>query len=368
MTWPTFQLLSNLKTGWTNRDHEKLVTREDWPNLPPFDELQHPAIQAAQGYASNPSSDKFKEHKEATRVAGYKVIEARDRSKGPGWRTALINMHDATWAVFADHHDKFHNSVGAAFSNKNSLEPTDRDVAIRKIKLTESQSVVAIENWQRQMIRAFLDLFHEAYVLGDKDLASITKVLPEPHSSLLGQEGEKLNVTVSLTVVRDTNGPQDFDDAHQGETDEIEVGLDFSPWKIKEEFKDLILTTILPVLDPDEHKWSSHSAYYDKDNNMCFSFSLSAAKVSQLIFAAEFDGDSNLTPVEPQPTPFAHYAEAGEITASIVEKRTIRSLCGFWFVASRLPDDLPLCRECYDALPEASNARRLLKLHQHTEE
>jgi hypothetical protein len=43
-----------------------------------------------------------------------------------------------------------------------------------------------------------------------------------------------------------------------------------------------------------------------------------------------------------------------------VDGRPMRSACGFWFVSSRLPDDLPICPACIDDLPDASAVHAML--------
>jgi hypothetical protein len=361
MTWPTLRLLTSLKNGWTDKHHEALVARNAWSELPSFDKLGHPAIQVCQDFADNPGSNKYEEHKASTRTAGYKVIEARDSSKGPAWRTAMINMLGTTWAVFADTHDKFHASAPNAFKRKKYVEPDDDDVAIRKLKLGEAETYEAIENWQRDMVRTMLDIFRDAYILEGPEGGEVTEPIPEPPVNLFPEGASSLNASITLTVMRDSDEDCSFDDAHEEQDDAIELGISFDPWKVDEVLKDLILSTVLPVIDPDEERWTKDAGYYGKNGDLCFSYYISVARASQLIYSAESDGQVDEAPKEPQATQFAHYVVRNEVVASVVEKRAIRSVCGFWFVTSRVPDGFPICEECADALPDASAVHTFLK-------
>lgn len=361
MTWPTLRLLASLKHGWTDKRHEALVASSAWSEMPPFSQLGHPAIQVCQDFSDNPASDKYEEHKGSTRTAGYKVVEARDTSKGPGWRTAMINMHGTTWAVFADTHNKFHASAPNAFKRKQYLEPSEDDITIREIKLKEDETYAAIENWQREMVRTMLDLFRDAYLSEGTEGCEVTKLIPEPPTDLLPAGVDGLNANITLTVMRDGDEDCSFDEAHKEQDDAIELGISFEPWKVDEILKDLILSAVLPVIDPDEERWTKDAGYYSKNGDLCFSYFISVARASQLIYSAESDEQTEEAPKEPQATQSAHYVARTEIVASVVEKRAIRSVCGFWFVSSRVPDGFPICEECIDALPEASAVHRFLR-------
>lgn len=329
--------------------------------MPPFSQLGHPAIQVCQDFSANPASDKYEAHQGSTRTAGYKVVEARDTSKGPGWRTAMINMHGTTWAVFADTHDKFHASAPNAFKRKQYLEPSEDDRTIREIKLKEGETNAAIENWQREMVRTMLDLFRDAYLSDGAEGCEVTKLIPEPPKDLLPAGIDGLSANITLTVMRDSDEDSSFDEAHKEQDDAIELGISFEPWKVDELLKDLILSAVLPVIDPDEEKWTKDAGYYSKNGDLCFSYFISVARASQLIYSAESDEETEEVPKEPQATQSAHYVTRTEIVASVVEKRAIRSVCGFWFVSSRVADGFPICEECIDALPEASAVHRFLR-------
>lgn len=361
MTWPTLRLLASLKHGWTDKQHESLVARSAWSEMPAFNKLGHPAVHACQDFSDNPSSEKYEEHKGSTKTAGYKVIEARDTSKGPAWRTAMINMLGTTWAVFADTHNKFHATAPNAFKRKQYLEPTEDDITIRAIKLAEDATYAEIENWQREMVRTMLDLFRDAYILEGPEGGEVTKAIPEPPVNLLPAGVDGLNASITLTVMRDAEEDCSFDEAHKDQDDAIELGISFEPWKVDELLKDLILSAVLPVIDPDAERWTKDAGYYSKNGDLCFSYYISVARASQLIYSAESSEQTEEAPREPQATQSAHYVVRTEIIASVVEKRAIRSVCGFWFVSSRVPDGFPICEECIEALPEASAVHRFLR-------
>lgn len=364
MTWPTMRLLKSLQSGWTNPAHESSVKRQAWNELPLFSDLGHPALQACQDFEANPGSKKYTEHQASTRHAGYKVIEARDLSKGPGWRTAVIRMFDTAWAVFADAHDKFHTSAANAFreSRRGETEPTVFDINIRAIKLQETEQAALIASWQRQLIRSVLDLFKEDYLSTDKNV-DVSVKLPEPPDCLLQSDSRALGLEIRVAVVHDDRESSLEEDEQEPEA-LVEILVSFAPWSADEEVQNLVLTTVLPVIDPWEEKWTREAASYDKNGNMSFSYDMSVARASQLIFAAESEDDRYFEPEDPQPTQQAHYIVRGELAASVVECRPIRSVCGLWFVSSRVPDGLPICRDCMEGLPDASFVRALLdQLH-----
>ena len=321
-------------------------------------------MQACQDLESNPGSRKYSEHQASTRTAGYKVLEARDLSKGPGWRTAIIRMFDTAWAVFADAHDKFHASAPNAFkeSRRGETEPTAHDITIRAIKLQEAEQAELIASWQRGLVRSMLELFREAYLSRDEDVHVMAK-LPEPPNSLLPAGGSALNLGIGLTIVHDDRVSQLAEERQQPEA-LVEILISFAPWSVDENLQNLVLTTLLPVIDPWQEKWTRDAACYDKSGNLSFSYDISVARASQLIFAAESTDDAYFEPEEPQPTQHAHYIVCSELAASVVECRPIRSVCGLWFVSSRVPDGLPICSDCTEGLPDASIVRALLeRLH-----
>src|SRR5680860_94442 len=128
MTWPTSRLLAGLKTGWTDPEHARLVAQKSWAELPLLSQLSHPAIAICQGYDPDVNSGAYSLHRESTKRAGFTVIEARDKSVGPGWRTAIVKNEDEFWAANAESHDAFHRSSPAQFKqHRTDMLPTKED-------------------------------------------------------------------------------------------------------------------------------------------------------------------------------------------------------------------------------------------------
>lgn len=361
MTWPTLRLLKSLKSGWTDKAHEALVAQEAWSQLPAFTELVHPAVQICQDFETQPSSDRYEAHQSSSNAAGYAVIEAKDKSRGAGWRTAIIRKSGTVWAVFADGHDKFHSSAANAFGSKRraGIEPTVKDEAIRKLKIGENEQYLLIADWQRQLVRSVLGLFKDVY-LNNHDGQEVCVALPEPPKRFLQDPTSSLDVTVRLSILRnDRTGT--FDNAHEEQAEYVELLIDFTPWKATSDIVALLQDTILPVIDPREERWTRNSASYSKAGDLSFSYDMSVARASQIIYAAESEDPQDHEPGEPQKTGSSHYVAASEITASVVDGRPMRSACGFWFVSSRLPDDLPICPACIEDLPDASAVHTMLR-------
>lgn len=360
MTWPTIRFLKSLSSGWTDPSHESSVKREAWNELPLLTDLGHPALQVCLDFVTNPGGKKYCEHKASTKQAGYKVFEARDLSKGPGWRTAIIRIQDVAWAVFADAHDKFHASAPNAFrgSRRADLEPNVFDLSLRKIKLDEASTSALIESWQRELIHTVLELFKSGYLM-KKGHTELHTSLPEPPACLLREDNLSLNLEVRLNILHDDR-EEVLEEEEQKVDALVELELRFTPWAADEELENTIITTLLPILNPREEVWTSKAASYDKSGSLSLTYDISVERASQLIFAAESDDNSYTDPQPAQQTHQAHYIVGGELAASVVECRPIRSVCGVWFVSSRVPDGLPICADCIEALPDASLVHEML--------
>ncbi len=354
-------MLSSLKSGWTNTTHESLVTAMKWKLLPPFSELGHPAIQACQGFESNHQSGRFTRHESATRAAGYPVFEARDTRKGPGWRTAIIRFDDAYWAVFADTHKTFHSTVAARFKHdRTDLEPTPDDIDWRRYKEGEAVTKEEVREWRRDVVRATLLVFRRAWSNADHS-ASVT--LPEPPVSVMPEGvariGAKIDVELLMAEDDERGASGGVKPADAGAVVEVVLAIT-PPVHVTDPISDQLIQTVLPTIAPDEDRWTG-SAIYSKGGELLHSTLLSANELEQLLFAAEFEGETAGHIPKARPTSHAHYVSASTIVESVVSGRPMRSACGIWLVSRRNPDGMDVCEKCVEQLPDVSVVKELLK-------
>ena len=355
-------MLEDLKSGWTNADHASAVARKEWKELPLFSELEHPAVQICQEYDSSVASDRYSIHRSATKAAGFKVVEARDKSVGPGWRTAIVKYLDENWAVFADTHNNFHRSAPVQFKNKgrSAVMPTQGDVDIRKFKLAQQGTRDEVNFWRAGLVRATLSVFAQAW-RSKRFSASIS--LPEPPAHLLPDGVRVLGATLDIELLRDGDDGCSVEAfVPPGDDMFVEVILALSPpLHVSDPISDSLLVTVLPAITRQEDRWT-RNANYSKDNGqlLCNAI-LTFAEVERLLFASEVEGELIDGIPEPQPTSVCHYVNGSSIVDSVVNKTPMRSACGMWLVSSQNPAGMDVCEKCIEELPDFSAVKDLLR-------
>lgn len=360
MTWPTIHMLRDLRSGWTDAAQAALVAHSQWNQLPPFDELHHPAIRNCRDYDPSTLSKRFQPHKAASKNAGYLVIEARDKSKGPGWRTAIVNAEGQFWAVFAAPHDAFHKQVADRFKgdNRKQTEPTQDDIDVRALVLSRISTERALRAWKESLVRATLSVFREAWRAEE---LSAEIELPEPPQTLLPPGISQVDARIGIQLVRGEEVLAALTRSNMADEVLTEILITLTPpVRAGDPIADQIIRTVLPVLDVNEDHWVKDSIY-TKDGSILFPSALRTNQVAQALFAAEVEGDNHLDVGELQPTALAHYVSASSIVDSIVNGQPMRSACGIWLVSRQDPDGMDVCDECIEQLPIVSAVRELLR-------
>ena len=359
MTWPTSRMLAGLKSGWTDPEQARLVAEKRWTELPPLSQLSHPAIAICQGYDPAVNSGAYSIHLESTKRAGFTVVEARDKSVGPGWRTAIVKHEDEFWAAYADSHDAFHKSSPAQFKkHKTDMLPTKDDIDRRKYMLAHEEINADQRQWRADLVRATLSAFAEAFANAPTYSAKI--MLPEPPSSLL-KESLTVGAEVSFELLVPEGGASGtlfpLDDEM-----EIEIVLTLGPaMHITTPITDTIMSTVLPSIARNEDRWTRDATYSRFDDNLVAVAHLNSAEVEQLLYAAEVDGELSGGIPETAPSTLAHYVSASTIVDSVVYKAPMRSACGTWLVSSQDPTGMEVCPKCVDQLPDMSAMRDMLR-------
>jgi hypothetical protein len=351
-------MLRELGSGWADRAQESMVRAARWKDLPPFDELEHPAIQSTRLFDENPENARFTRHEGATRAAGYSVVEARDKAKGPGWRTAIITTEGESWAVYADTHDDFHRSVESKFKAiRAQLEPTKDDQDWRRFKSNEQAAREALSTWREGIVRNTLAAFGEAWASTE---LSVVKSLPEPPSAMLPAGLSQLNASIDIELLRESD--DDGGDLGKIEPQDdsmfVEVILHIAPQlNHGDPIADQVMKTVLPAIVAGEDRWQ---ASYTKSGALTHTVVLSGEELERLLFAGEVEGELSIGVAEPQPTTKAHYVSASTIVDSVVNGSAVRSACGVWLVSRQNPEGMPVCEKCVEQLPDMSFVKELL--------
>jgi hypothetical protein len=341
-------MLKSLANGWRDDSQKANVAAGNWRDLPPFDELDHPAVEIAQGVDSDVQrKGQFDKHDEASKNAKYRVIEARDLAKGPGWRTAIAKYGDSYWAVYANTHDAFHRKVAAMFKPKNRAmtEPSVDDFELRALKLEQAKAVFELRQWRESIVQVVTQTFREAWT---SPTLQASADLPDLDTG----EGELLRSRIEIEVLR---GEEEESLA------EILVGIQ-SPGNPQMPKAAMLMTTVLAVIKPSADSWVK-SAVYTKDNSgIILPVSLSSSEAAQILFASEVAGAgySGVEVPNMEPTASAHFVSRVEIVDSIVTGRPMRSACGRWIVSQQDPETKPVCGDCEEQLPDFSITRDLL--------
>lgn len=358
MAWPTMRLLKSLTDGWADVSEKSKVVGGDWKNLPLLSELGHPAVEICQDVESNPNSPKYELHRAASSAAGYRVIEAKDRSVGAGWRSAIIQREDVSWIVFADKHDRFHKTVADRFGadSRIGIEPTDQDIALRKLKLAEVKTQALVGQWKRELIEAVLNAFKEAFELIPGG-GEVVCLLPYPPASLVqpGAQDFQIKLVVSVTAEYTAQEIRSMMDGDHADTVLAGISLKFDAWKtlggVGEEgspLQHILLQTVLPVLDMREETWDKEpSAYYGLDGSLNFDIEMTLLSAMQIVYAAENTGSpSTEVAAECARSNVGHFVTRQALFEALETQKPLRAVCGYWFVPSRFPDQYPVCSDC----------------------
>jgi len=355
------RMLQSLDSGWLNQSHARLVAAGNWGELPLFSELEHPAVQACHTYTPQSASDRFTRHEECTTAAGYLVVEARDKSKGPGWRTAITRHHGTDWAVFAAPHDAFHRTAPQRFAKSRAdVEPTQDDIDVRDYKTGEAARTEVLRVWKEELARTTLAAFRDAWAAG----SGVHHVsLPEPPTDFLPGGFSAVGATLDFELVHygTDAGGDDVPIAPAGDA-VVEVVLHLGhPLDVNDPISILLMTSVLPVIVNDTSRWSREALYSKPNGELVHQATLSGIEVERILFAAELEGELAEGLPEARPTSFAHYVNGSTIVESVVSGKPMRSACRKWLVSQQNTDGMDICPECVDQLPDISQVKEMLR-------
>ena len=279
-------------------------------------------------------------HQAMTAAGRCPVYEARDRT-GAGWRGAVLNpIDDVAWLVYADAHDRFHDSGAdsiAKMRTNGTLGPSELDLRL----LAQEQACRDVKKDRAALLEALLDALEETARTNAEVAVEVTGLFSAARITLL------------------LSGPLDPEwdvpSSHE-ETSDLVVRLSLIG-TIPAGVRDDILRTCVPFLQPDR---TLREPCFRRD--LVVQVVLTRAGLIQLLSTGR-----PLEPVEnrtPPPAVALHYTAKSSLVEAYVEGRAVRAVCGQWWVPvgdSSTHPELPVCPECEAEEPFAEAALRILR-------
>lgn len=342
---PTYRVLKALPAE-TFRDQQQRASIELFVQDPKRDvrlyDLEQPLLENARTFFPDRTPDR---HAEASRAARMPVYEVRDRS-GAGWRGAVVrdDVGDP-WLTYAAKHDHFHASVAGALSAKVSQDtkvaplsgrmPTKADY---KIRAREERAALEFD-WRRGIVNSVI--------------VGIAAALKQDESIDVELEAPPARTETARLTIRfeEHEQPDALSDGAGLATSSSIATMELRCSGPSQRAVDAALQEVLPVLQSDQ---SGIDAHYDLAGNMSIWLTVSHAKLAQIVAAAELDDPQVGIPDEAITPTHLHYVHRDGLTRAVVQGRSVRSVCGFWFVPTK--DDgcgLPICPACEERWPAA---------------
>lgn len=339
---PTIALLKSLPIeSFPDAVQRKQIAEGDWLNLE-FYEIQHPLIE--DGKRRFLGGNLPDQHRSASQAADRPVYELRDPD-GAGWRgAALLDDNGDPWIVYAEKHNRFHRRAAEALDSAKQAGywPTGAEYKLR----AREEAAQADRHWRRQLLQSFVEALDCALRSGGSAVAR----LPERPGS---------DVVCDVLVELDHDVPPSYDSEDLAQTSTlVTVGLSF-PSKPDRPLRDAAIQEIVPFLQP---ALDSIDSVYGKNGEMHTFLAISQAKLTQLIAAATTNAGELGTSAQLVSPTRLHYVGSRYLVEAFVYGKSVRAVCGTWFVPTR--DDsasLPICKECDEERPIAQAVVDLIR-------
>lgn len=322
---------ADLTADWGSEEHRRHALVGQSPADLRWHDLDHSAIKNAVAvYNGDASADTQRESISGlTDPPWWKVKSSRWR--GAVWIDPETNQ---PWLCAAGIRidgsgDDFYASFMADVGGKGAAYflPTEED---RSLLRTETAALKESE-WATSISRSVLDAVAEAATNG-----TATRDLPGLVSS-----APAASITIEVETTRDQWDPEGASEEPAGVAIQLQI-RDYSQPAVHRRIQVLACWTISPV----EHDWDAAPDAV----GIRLLATISEARLRQLSVASSIpDGESSdLQRGEMQPTTKAHYAPQRILAEAIVERLSVRALCGIWFVPRQDHTGLPICEGCED--------------------
>jgi hypothetical protein len=331
---PTIAFLKSLPAEtFPDSDQRRQIAQGDWLNLE-FYRVSHPLIDDARtSFAEGGVPDL---HRTSTGTAGRSVFELRDR-QGAAWRGAAVLDDDGDpWIVYAEKHNRFHNRAAEALKrgHRDNYMPTAAEYKLR----AREEAVISDRRWRQRLL---LEL-----------LAAVDGALHAPDgcatAELPNREETRTACEVRVELEHDVP-PAELDGLTEAST-MVTIVLSF-PTKPDRELQTAALQEFVPFLEPQPGSLQSIFGTAGELHIFC---TISQAKLVQLIAAANSTEGAATEPTQRQAPVSLHYVGSVHLTEAFVFGKTVRAVCGTWFVPTRDEStDLPVCETCESELPIA---------------
>lgn len=283
-------------------------------------------------------------HKTSSRAARETIYELRDHS-GAAWRGAglLVPKSEVLWVILAMPHDHFHKQAADKIElmrKHEQLGPTSLDTKLLELDRASVDRKINRITILKSLINALKDTHRH----------HSPSQVAMPHVD--GLNRAEMFVTLSDVPTE----PEDWDpaEAHKNlgmVTIEIELN------NIAKEDRRWLLRTCLPFLQQDQTMIETHFR-----RTLSSLIVLPYSKLMQLLTL----DDSHLNSADhnnPSLPTHLHYTAKAGLTEAYVEGKSVRAVCGIWWVPvgdDYTHSDLPVCEECEHERPFAEVVSKML--------
>lgn len=279
------------------------------------------------------------QHKSSTAAAGRPVYEVRSTT-GAAWRGGVIVDGDTAWLIFADVHDRFHESA-AEYIKTGSWAPSALDMVLRDRDVAR----VEARAWEIDLLTSLLE--HLCQAAASPDRSTFTTPL----------DAKGKSCSVDITVEHDPPAPGP-ELAHTS-TGLVYVTVRSSKatWATVErmipllDFIQAASTETGEVLEP----------AFLPGGDLLILMTLTHARLAQLSAQVSASGGERPVGVLPVPT-HLHYVGKVRLARSFVQGDAVQGLCGVWFVpVTDGSAALPVCGQCEETQPIAQQLLDMLR-------
>ena len=333
MPRPTIKFLQSLPIeSFTDSLQRDQIARRQWLDLE-FYEIRHPLMDDARlRFGGGRVPDR---HRSSSKAAGRPVFELRD-TDGAAWRGAAV-LDDAgdPWLVFAEKHNRFHDRAAEVLkvANQDGYLPLPVELKLRD----REEAARADRDWRAGLLLSLVVAIDDALNSGRQAVAR----LPE-------RPGSTAECDVLVELEHDASSADEIKESGQAST-LVSVDLKF-PSKPDYPLRDAAIQEIVAFLGP-----GSVDAVYGSGGELHTFLTISHAKLAQLVAARIATGMSQVSnPALAQPPTCLHYVGARYLTEAFVYGKSVRAVCGTWFVPTCDESvGLPVCRTCETERPVA---------------
>lgn len=299
--------------------------------------LTHPLLDDARAFLENGSLPD--PHKSSTRAAGSPIYEARDRGPGAAWRGAIHIERAVAWLVFADKHDRFHDTA-AKYIGAGTWRPTALDEELAE----HDKALRSYRGWERDVLIGMIEHLVGAALAPGSTTEFHTPTLFRPLKS--GQKKPvRLHATVTFEATHDAPAPI-ASEAHTSQAlIEVLISFDSEDHTVIEPLARLLAWLQVAGVETE--------VAYGLTGGLAIILTMTHARLAQLQADVQITGGDPPTLI-PDPPTRLHYVSTADIARGFVEGAAANALCGVWFVPSTdASTNLPVCDDCERARPVA---------------